>query len=1737
MASEFDIRLSELHPINFESIRKLSVDYVKKLSVNEENKLWESLRHGTIEINEEAMLHQYMFSYGQMHSEKLFSAYKCLPENFFKNKIEIFDWGCGQGIGVSTYFDFLGQSNRDQIITKVNLIEPSKIALGRACSILRCYGICNVINAVNKRFDLLEFNDVNSDENVVKLHIFSNILDVDSFNLENFIHLFQSTQAGVNYFICVGPYYSNNLRMLNFVSAFNVLEMYASEDNVHWGPANNDWTRVMRVFKCSIKGVDDISAIKQHIVDLHKTTQFHAGFVLDSVYDKLSQCTDFKSKVVPLLSRLCMFNVSSNVEFCEGYGNIDPTLAVMNNLIIRGLPTISSLFIEQFFSKTFGISKIDDNKSAIKYKCAGYLSKDELFEALHVVDPRFSISLNYNSSILESNFEKDFISTLVSKYGDNAYLAQVLEPQRYLSSLIKIPNKQFAKDQRADFSLDVPYTVPADSNASMGFVVEIDGTHHFGEVSSHYDNLRDAALKYSCRPTYRLRNIDKANDLIENVTSNPEFNDYLRVLQGNCKKELSGTWLITLQCLLTPIAIARVQKVIIESLISGRLLLNADKWKITVVERDIPCAALAIDDLRQSLGNLYSLQGRSFHWPKVVLNIISSKEFVNSPLHNNNTASLDVLDHDLQDICIDVSMLIRDKIDNYVIPVKAKSFYKIRTSHHKKNGRKLYTSDFIPYLEICSKDVRGSYVYNSDRTDAKKSLVYFIQNIFRKRDFLPGQLPILSRVLSGKSTIGLLPTGGGKSLIYQLASLLQPGITIVVDPLISLMVDQYNSLIDLKIDICSYVNSRLSYSQRNINLAKMTNSSVLIEFLSPERYMDRSFRSRLVDMTIRNNVYFAYGVIDEVHCVSEWGHDFRTAYLHLGRNMSSFMKTKSSRLITIVGLTATASFDVLADVERELTFGNNFSMDSDVIVRPIDDKRPELHFIVCNVNPHFVKGKDYKLIGNEWTIKTEVSNSKKEYIAKMIDSIPRDLEKINKNINGVACVDSFYEKDKNGEFKNAGIIFCPHAHGSFGVKNNDNNNNNVGGLFEYLIKDNRLSIDSFIGGDDPNLSLDNFKSNRSNLMVATKAFGMGIDKPNVRYTIHFSHPSSIEGFVQEAGRAGRDGQNAISYILYMDQEYLMVSSDVISILSRTFSSVNFDWLRKDYMNSYILKDDFVTILVSHGSKLDLVESMCEKLKAHFHNVDEDIVKYFHNKSFKGEEKEKIIMWEFLNNILNPVPMNIVILQNSLRDKLQNDDFVLAYDHEKNAIRVSSESDRSKQYAYIFVKNFRPVFKYCNFDQSYCERVSNVLISIINGIKHDGATLEEWLSQSFHSNKVNKNGINNFILDSNVPDGSVYYYTLSWKNEYQQNQDSFSKNLFKIIREIAMNNNINIAPIQGSLSNLAKCENYDEMMSFLDNCTGNAWWITNKSKFQKLSRYFYSRRDKDDTEKIIYRMCCIGLVEDVTVDYLSNTYTIKVKKRSAGGYIDCLKQFLEKYYSKNMAQEEIKKVGMQKGDNEIQKCLGFLTNFIYTKTEQKRLRAISDMRLACSVGISEGGDELKEFIHLYFNSKYARMDYTIFEKSKGRNTNYSLTKDISQNENDYTIIEKYTRVIDYDDSGTEIDNMKHLYGAVLLNLRSNPFNGVLNILKSYCLFYLGVENNAKLANEAIDSYYNGFSELYGNGNNTIDFNTLEAVVTEVNSNLMSLGTPVVEKIVKESKDIIFLTIHSKWISDFRSKYIS
>lgn len=379
------------------------------------------------------------------------------------------------------------------------------------------------------------------------------------------------------------------------------------------------------------------------------------------------------------------------------------------------------------------------------------------------------------------------------------------------------------------------------------------------------------------------------------------------------------------------------------------------------------------------------------------------------------------------------------------------------------------------------------------RKPEREELEYFLSYIFRKPSFREGQYEGITRVLEGKDVLLLLPTGAGKSLVYQLSSFLLPGVTIVIDPIISLMEDQIDNLSLMGIDRCIAITSQIETPEKRQKILDLVaQGEYLFVFIAPERFQTVEFREALRSLTVHTPV--ALIVVDEAHCVSEWGHDFRTAYLNIGRTSREYCRS-GNRVPPLVALTGTASRAVLKDIQRELRIDT-----LDAVITPKTFDRPELRFAVLHVPSQ------------------EKMAVLEGYLSKKLPTL-----------FGLTPA-TFYQARGKGTY--AGLVFCPHVNGPLGVQQ----------VAREIRNALRIPLDTYSGKEpkrvDPRVwrlhkkrATRAFKRNRIPLLVCTKAFGMGIDKPNIRYTVHLGVPPSIEAFYQEAGRAGRDRNPAYCTII------------------------------------------------------------------------------------------------------------------------------------------------------------------------------------------------------------------------------------------------------------------------------------------------------------------------------------------------------------------------------------------------------------------------------------------------------------------------------------------------------------------------------------------------------------------------------------------------------------------------------
>ena len=379
---------------------------------------------------------------------------------------------------------------------------------------------------------------------------------------------------------------------------------------------------------------------------------------------------------------------------------------------------------------------------------------------------------------------------------------------------------------------------------------------------------------------------------------------------------------------------------------------------------------------------------------------------------------------------------------------------------------------------------------------SEENLTYFLKYLFRKDSLWEGQLDGISRTLQGKDSLVLLPTGAGKSLIYQMASLLIPGRTIVIDPIISLIDDQVDNLAVVGIDRCIGITSQIAAAEDKSRAMQLFGQGeYLFAYVAPERFQTTEFRDSLRALTVHTPITAI--VVDEAHCVSEWGHDFRTAYLNIGRTSRKYSES-NGQTPSMIALTGTASRAVLKDVQRELQIE-----EFDAIITPRSFDRPELRFHIIEAHS------------------SEKTSRLEGFLGQKLPNLFRVTQS------------TLYQP--NGKNTFSGIIFCPWVNGEYGVVQVSSNIRSEMGIPTAHYSGgaprgwDRRAYRSYKRESELE-----FKRNRIPLLISTKAFGMGIDKANIRYTIHLGIPPSIESFYQEAGRAGRDRRTSHCCIIVSD---------------------------------------------------------------------------------------------------------------------------------------------------------------------------------------------------------------------------------------------------------------------------------------------------------------------------------------------------------------------------------------------------------------------------------------------------------------------------------------------------------------------------------------------------------------------------------------------------------------------------
>ena len=835
---------------------------------------------------------------------------------------------------------------------------------------------------------------------------------------------------------------------------------------------------------------------------------------------------------------------------------------VLMKILQRGERPFTSYYVEKFIVEQYGsffsLKEMPRGKSGtIKYEFDHNL-KESYREFVDLFEP-------WDGDIEDLEFdqenpknEKEFFSRILKRFDKK--IPHCIATQVSIENVVDKKDATAFIGQRADFLLSFPN--------GKGLVLE--PGNHDDQMQQNLDKRRDEAFRKIGFDTLRPRNEEIYeeriyNELLDHFTRN----DLLKFLdmsyQQKSEKVLTENYLFLLPSLIT-----QVERLLLHFWFKCGFA-HKKEIKIGIFERDLECAEISLASFLEKLQRICSLYDITCPTPHIELYVQRNKKYKFKGEKNLDTSVIEC--DSFNGLSLDLILDVSIKCNNFTRPI-------LSGAPHAGVVRQTYKHN-MPIQYSYLSEIRN---VNKENPKIDKLLNCFLQDFFRKYEMREGQKEIIVNILSQKSTIGLLPTSAGKSICYQLASIITPGITFVVDPIVALMNDQAQSLKEhYGIDRVFPWYAASKIQDKDVGLLLAGNIMV---FISPERLQRPIFRSAMKSINARD-IYVNYAVIDEAHCVSMWGHDFRPSYLMLERNFNNYF-TFQGRKPVLVALTGTASQLVLIDLKRELNI-----QDLDAIVRPKSFDREELNFNIVKC----------------------MANQKKVTLSNVMAAIARRLNVQNLDDEACGIVFAYTPKELWELFGEKVANAKEYVRTVLDESSTS--------LIRYGFYSGRQSKKSGPGLNTEQWNrykertLESFKRGDIRLLYGNTAVGVGIDNEEINYIINYIMPQSFEAYYQQCGRAGRAKQHSECYLIFSDDDPVQTQR----------------WLDRELDEMPSRWDDLGTVSYFHqinfpGEDKDIEEAyhifsiLFKKFKKELYEMSKIEVRMFYKQNMDLKEAER-----------------------------------------------------------------------------------------------------------------------------------------------------------------------------------------------------------------------------------------------------------------------------------------------------------------------------------------------------------------------------------------------------------------------------------------------------------------------------------------------------------------------------------
>lgn len=796
--------------------------------------------------------------------------------------------------------------------------------------------------------------------------------------------------------------------------------------------------------------------------------------------------------------------------------------AVLHKVAVRGVPTPCSLSLERrllYEAREAGVLNYSerDLNGSVRLDCQPYLP-DLRSMMIACLIPELLLDDVAAQALLDryrtmcSPPERELLDAVAKSVRD-VRLALLMRPQREFGSLIPTLFQSESSDcgidraDRCDFALEVPCC--DDSTVGDGWirtVVEVDDSRHTTRSARWNDRERDVALRAERWNVERLalaahsrqqwkRHISQLVGQIDIAipASILDAAYALRALHAHQREAI--TRLITL-----PIAEAQLLAALARMIYWGTAHAGD---QIIVVDADQIGIEPAVSAVREMMRAVSAIHGIEAH----TVPHVRTQGQVESPPPPNAGGFVELRYYSSPKAQAWDACALGTRQPVVVVPscTSAECVEPLLVAEPRP---------ILPDPEL------------QRLTDSVDPLSHVLRNVFRKREFRSGQRAIIKRALALQPVLGLLQTGAGKSLCYQMASLLQPGTTIVVSPLRSLILDQAESLEAAGLHRVAAVLGGLGDTATEGRRARMwrarsvAHGGQILAIISPERLQMPQFDSLLKTLACRMPIPFV--VVDEAHCISEWGHDFRPCYLSIERRVRQYIG-RTGTIPTILALTATASRAVLQDIVRELDISG-----VGAIVEPHSYDRPELEIEIIQVP---ARRRMSVLAAQVKRLMAETGGGSgivfSLYASAEIEvGVPRIAAELRTRLPGIE-VETYTGSGRDQ--------FIPEPEEIQSMSHLGDATPAVSSVHEFRVR--RIVSRRDTEAERRRMEAQHkFRHHQVSIMVATHAFGMGLDMPDVRWVVHTLLPRSVEEYIQQIGRVGRDGQPARCILLFCDDQ-------------------------------------------------------------------------------------------------------------------------------------------------------------------------------------------------------------------------------------------------------------------------------------------------------------------------------------------------------------------------------------------------------------------------------------------------------------------------------------------------------------------------------------------------------------------------------------------------------------------------